>query len=1408
MTRTGGVLAAMKAVPGGARHTPAPQSGGMGAINQVAANAMYGNPYQSSYGPFLPRPSRTFTDGAFGPMAPIQPAPVDQPAVPGGFPDPRLWQYPVGFNLPTQPRSEGLALASFAQLRTLADRYSVARACIELRREEIRGLGWEIQLTTKAAKAYQGDHKAMRDFGERAAEATKFFRRPDPDYFSFALFLDALLEEIFVYDALSLVFRPKYGKGLGRGLLGSDLDSLNLVSGPTIRPLLNMLGGKPRPPAPAYQQFLFGVPRSDYQTVISGSDIDDYGLTGAEVNRFRADVMLYAPLTVRRESPYGSPPVERALLPIISGLQKQEYQLSYFTEGTVPSVYISPGDPNMTPTQVKELQDALNGVAGDPAYHLKVIVLPPGSKVEPQRPVDLSDTFDTLVQTQVCMGFDVMPDELGLLPNVGSAGAGGSSNASALRFAGQEARDLKSRKSTKPLLMFLCDIFNYVLQDICGQQDMKFAFEGLVDDEDKAQITSLGVEQVQNGIASIDEVRDRLDMPPWGLQETSEPVVFTAQGPIPFSMAPQLIANMQGGGASGQGTNSGQRTPSSRSRTSQPSVRRGGQTKPNGSHEPPLAPHRENPTPAHSAAAGAIQSPTPRTGGTTSRSSVAGSRKKAVEAELSALKRHLRKGRLISTWVPEHIGERALGMIAEDVAKGVLLDVAVERAGDICLKDGGDWANGPGARNAGPDPTSQAIESVAKAAPHWPGWERDLGLVGAYKNLIGQAFHDAESRGSDLRRKAATGGMFVSSSTLRGLIGDEVRDVFSGVLTPLWTEAWNLGYAAAKSLVTGQPADFTAKHEGEALAGFLGTEGEHWLDQIARTGLGNNSARSELIARTEVGRAIASAALQCYRDHGVSHKHLLLSPGACDICKDAAEDGDIPLDAPFSSGGVLGLSHPGDRCCPGPSWVDSEPPLGRLGKASGTEDDSRAGFLMIRARHPVDGKWHYLLQGRDDGTWGLPGGTAHIGEDPHAAAVRESTEEIGHLPPLGQPAAVMQYPLGDDKTAWIHLHEVPWFQPDLASATTPEETAGAGWFRRKEVGNLDLHPPFRRQWESADWHGIGKSLQRTVNENGEVSELTEASQRLSAVGSRWPYPHRSDGTEWPDAGPGAVPGPSAGGEPPHWNDDMAEPEPHDTLEPRGGDDGKMPSRGRKPNPPAGTFPDQGSEHDDAWPEPQNTLQPPGSSVGARTGVPPSGEKSANDSGHPVVGSVPAKTPAPYKPHSVPPEAFDPAETIEDWNPQDDSDVVHGKGAGGPSDYRDANPVDPEHILSIMRAQFPESALGWVRRAAWTGPTLVPWDRIDHDDEAKWAAAHQPAKVRQFVRDIKAGRHTNPSILFQPPGDGKVIVADGHHRAVARHSMGQDVLAYVGHIRAADREAAEQTHSFQFHSGADPENRLE
>src|ERR1039457_3009901 len=83
------------------------------------------------------------------------------------------------------------------------------------------------------------------------------------------------------------------------------------------------------------------------------------------------------------------------------------------------------------------------------------------------------------------------------------------------------------------------------------------------------------------------------------------------------------------------------------------------------------------------------------------------------------------------------------------------------------------------------------------------------------------------------------------------------------------------------------------------------------------------------------------------RDHGVTHKHLLLADDACDMCLDVADDGDIPLDAPFSSGGVLGLSHPGDRCCPGPAGVNVKPPLADLGKAQGYSLNPRSGWISL-----------------------------------------------------------------------------------------------------------------------------------------------------------------------------------------------------------------------------------------------------------------------------------------------------------------------------------------------------------------------------------------------------------------------------------------------------------------------------
>lgn len=713
MASRGSIISSAKHIPGGARPTAAPQGSGpnFGAISPLArqldTGSSGGGSWTQSYGGFLPRPSSDFTEGAFGPFSPILPVPVDAPPPGADRAEPRREEYRVGWNLPVgQPGTEGIKLADFNTLRTLADLYSVARACIQLRKAEIRGLEWDIMPTQDAAKSMRNDHAAMKDFGERRAKAIKFFRRPDPDYFSWNSWIDAVLEEIFVYDALSILIRPKWLKGRGKGLLGSDLDSLNLISGPTIRPLYDINGSYPRPPAPAYQQYLYGVPRSDLMTMITHRDIEESGLSGSELKQFRGDQLLYLPMTPRRWTPYGFPPIERALIPVMSGLQKQAYQLDYYREGTVPAVFVSPGgsNQNMTPNQIRELQDALNAIAGDPAWKHKIIVLPADSRVHPQKVTQIADQFDEIVMNQVCMAFDIQPMELGIMPKVSTSVSPGAANQMS-----KATQNIQERKATKPMLTFLADIMTSVLRDVAGQDDMKFVFEGLQEEEDESIMTDLLVKQIGAGLASIDEGREKLNRQPWGLPETSDPGWSTPNGWVPLVEATEARLTDAGAGplmelpegapratqmltsaapqgmppseqaigyvppAAAGGAKPG-KTPPSTAVGVAPSASAAGV-------KPRVNPIMSGRPRAMASGQGASNSASPgHTAATASggrKPTATAGKMKAVDSELEALARHVRKGRLITSWEPRHVDNNFLARVAELMASDVDVDSAI-----------------------------------------------------------------------------------------------------------------------------------------------------------------------------------------------------------------------------------------------------------------------------------------------------------------------------------------------------------------------------------------------------------------------------------------------------------------------------------------------------------------------------------------------------------------------------------------------------------------------------------------------------------------------------------------------------------------------------------------------------------
>ncbi|HUH71502.1 MAG TPA: NUDIX domain-containing protein, partial [Mycobacterium sp.] len=141
-----------------------------------------------------------------------------------------------------------------------------------------------------------------------------------------------------------------------------------------------------------------------------------------------------------------------------------------------------------------------------------------------------------------------------------------------------------------------------------------------------------------------------------------------------------------------------------------------------------------------------------------------------------------------------------------------------------------------------------------------------------------------------------------------------------------------------------------------------------------------------------------------------------------------------------------------------------------------------------------------------------------------------------------------------------------------------------------------------------------------------------------------------------------------------------------------------------------------------------------------------------------------------------------------------------------ADLADPNEVEPEHVANLMRKNYPEKAIQWVYDARWIGPVLIPQDRIDCDDEKTWAASHQPEAVARFAKDIKNGTgHTHPVIMVQTPDDDKVDIVDGHHRTLAYRKLGKPVKSYVGFVPKGD-DRWQETHSSQIHQGGDVANR--
>ncbi|HSB57963.1 MAG TPA: ParB N-terminal domain-containing protein, partial [Methyloceanibacter sp.] len=106
----------------------------------------------------------------------------------------------------------------------------------------------------------------------------------------------------------------------------------------------------------------------------------------------------------------------------------------------------------------------------------------------------------------------------------------------------------------------------------------------------------------------------------------------------------------------------------------------------------------------------------------------------------------------------------------------------------------------------------------------------------------------------------------------------------------------------------------------------------------------------------------------------------------------------------------------------------------------------------------------------------------------------------------------------------------------------------------------------------------------------------------------------------------------------------------------------------------------------------------------------------------------------------------------------------------------------EAVYEQLIADFPPEAIEWAKSARWEGPVDVPLGQIDFSNRAAWGASGEPDKVATFADKISSGK-MKPLVLVRVLGKKKLMIADGHHRALAYQRLGKPARAFIATVDA-------------------------
>jgi hypothetical protein len=376
------------------------------------ANAM-----RNTYGSNNPLPRNPWLNMVpFGPGTPITPGAINPVNPDTGRPEPRRFEYQVAQNI----NVTATRLVPFQTLRAAGDSIDILRRCIEVTKNKLSGLDWDIVLaqdaSEKIAAESGGDHvramaKAREKYTDEIDRLRTFWETPDKaNGLTFSDWLMIAAEETLVIDALAIYPQPS---------VGGDLYGFQILDGSTIKPLIDDRGMRPQPPAAAYQQILYGFPRSEFSATEEDPKAD---------GEFSSDNLAYLIRNRRTTTVYGFSPVERSLPLADIYLRRQQWIRAEYTDGVLPDLmFTTDADWGTNPDLLLAYENIMNDqLAGDTNQRKRARLLPSGLSpvVNEGYGEKFKDTLDDYLITSICGHFGVQPSEIGFAPKGGLGGAG------------------------------------------------------------------------------------------------------------------------------------------------------------------------------------------------------------------------------------------------------------------------------------------------------------------------------------------------------------------------------------------------------------------------------------------------------------------------------------------------------------------------------------------------------------------------------------------------------------------------------------------------------------------------------------------------------------------------------------------------------------------------------------------------------------------------------------------------------------------------------------------------------------------------------------------------------------------------------------------------------------------------